>query len=561
MFSTPSNEFLFNFNEGPQVSGLPSSPGPSFHPEMTASMLRPVELPLPPWREHPTSAPVPFSQLREEQVPFNQQPPEETGLRWLRVLGVPQVFERYTRADRPAGTQAGSSGPPPVQQIRVSLSVSLCLYDGSDTIQKRSDDYLELEVGQLSCTYKIYGDDSLTLRWALDCAVQTLVIYDCFRVSSFNALLCRDPSVPRKPRPDVQLSLQCHSRPDLPHFLEHTLSLRTAALSCNIDQAVLDFLGQFFSFQAPLSPEMAAESAAGGPVVYFRHAYINPIRISLHYKPRQSQYSLNPRAMMSLMEIADLRFSIPKLSLRGVDGWAHLWAAQQKNASEALFGANNSLMTAFSQLAYAKKLKPLVNLSKGVADLVRKPLQGGDKEGVMFGMVQGAHSFATSVAKEGLNLSTKVASGAKNALQTVDSSLSPAVQSHAADKATDKPAAPSAAAGTVGGGGVGGGIGGAAGARPTRRPRNINEGLHQSIQSLQTEYHRTKDLAAIPGQVYETQGLVGAVGSAAVAAPLSLIRPLIGLTRGATRILIGLKSSTFPDSVTINQTKYKHPQQ
>ncbi|MDP2437338.1 MAG: hypothetical protein Q8P67_16465 [archaeon] len=465
-----------------------------------------------------STAALPFSGISPDALPLQRVVVDEELISFRIIRQPVAIVEEYAPELPPVGYLGTGVVASPAIRGRFPLRVRL--FRGADVIDRRTEDFVELELNAFHFEVNRFSEDgprATAPDWTLRMTVGQLVVHDGFQGSDLTSVLRRDRSAAVSSGiPDLVLTLECFQAPQAASA-EYAVTVKLAPIKCQLDQSVFEFLADVMSFSD-------TSSQATDGALYFRYVHVFPVSLNLHFKPSSISLPSTSKPSLPMVEVTDLSILIPKLRLRGVDGFWGLSQLLKAHVTKAVVGEHPSFVAGLaSQLSHWRAIKPFVNIGGGIADLVRLPIyEYHRKEGnLLWGFKRGVESFASVVTQETLGIGAKLSSGAKNALQFADSSLSqPSEQS-----------APS----------VG---------KPRSRPKGVTDGLQQGFESLRREYSRTSMLIAVPRQVYDDQGLLSAAGSTARVIPLAVIRPLIGVTEGLTRTLLGVQSGYNPNLVT-----------
>lgn len=196
-----------------------------------------------------------------------------------------------------------------------------------------------------------------------------------------------------------------------------------------------------------------------------------------------------------------------------------------------------------SVVAGIAPIRSLLNLSSGVGDLIQNPIQQWQKDGRILpgspprarflvralpltrllllyrtsGLEKGVSSALQKWIKEGLNVGTNLTAGAQYVLEAADYYL----------------------------GGSGGSVTSAS--IYAHAPASAEEGVREAYSSISREVeaavHR---VVAVPLDEYQKRGTAGYLSALATGVPLAILRPIIGVTEGVTKTLIGVQKWVDP---------------
>ena len=90
------------------------------------------------------------------------------------------------------------------------------------------------------------------------------------------------------------------------------------------------------------------------------------------------------------------------------------------------------------------------------------------------------------------------------------------------------------------------------------QPGSTSEGLQQAYESFRREMHTTRRVVVVPLSDLEN-GKFKAVGSLVRALPVAVLRPMIGITEGLSKTVLGLRNELQPNMKQDADAKYKAP--
>jgi autophagy-related protein 2 len=135
------------------------------------------------------------------------------------------------------------------------------------------------------------------------------------------------------------------------------------------------------------------------------------------------------------------------------------------------------------------------------------------------------------VATEALSLGSRVATGTQLILEGADALLLPSETPTSSGDASSKYA---------------------------HQPESTSAGLQQAYASLSRELRLARHtIVAIPLEQYEQHGATGGALSLIRAVPVAILKPIIGLTEGVSRTLLGARNSLAPERKAASDAKYK----
>jgi hypothetical protein len=367
--------------------------------------------------------------------------------------------------------------------------------------------------------------------------VRDIEVEDRIPTSDIRTFMCYDKDFPRETNSSM-FNIEMESvLPDLsrPEREEWRLSVRVLPLRFYIDQEALEFLTRFFS---------GMESSHNLPEtepIYFQNAEIKSIRLKIDYQPRQLDYqALHTDKTAFLAKATPLRAATLHLKKVKVNarGWGELFG---KRLVEA-YVPHLRKTQIYNLAAGIGPVRWLLNVGSGVSDLIYTPVQQWQKDGrILTGLQRGTSSAVYKLVTETLNATTNMTAGVQYVLESADSLL----------RGTSGGAGTSAAANPSGGGGPA--------SIYTTLPASASEGVQQAYNSLSRELsaaaHR---VVAVPLEEYARSGTTGYLSSLVTGVPVAIIRPMIGVTEGVTKTLIGVSKWVDPSLKVEMETKFKN---
>jgi len=187
-------------------------------------------------------------------------------------------------------------------------------------------------------------------------------------------------------------------------------------------------------------------------------------------------------------------------------------------------------------------VRSLVTLGGGVRDLVAVPLKEYRKDGNVSKSIRtGASQFWRTTSHELVRLGAKVAAGTQVILEGAEELL------------LGEPGVSSASSSITIGTGQGEVI-----SLYADQPLNVTQGLQRAYASLTRNLTTaSRSLQQVPGQVRERGTVTGAASAVARAAPVVVIRPLIGASEAVRETLMGVTNAMDTQERRRVDEKYK----
>lgn len=357
-------------------------------------------------------------------------------------------------------------------------------------------------------------------------SVGEVEVQDNVPSSDVKTFMCYDRDRPRETGSSMlAVQMEC-VRPDRaakPEAEEWRLKVRSLPLRLYIDQDALEFLVQYFSAMegSPIIPE--------GEPLYFQSCEVKSVHLKVDYQPKQLDYN----ALYGDNKVAFFAKAVPlraaEIHLKPVRvkgrGWDELLG---KRLVEAYLPYISRTQLS-SVVAGIAPIRSLLNITSGVGDLIYTPMQQWQKDGrILTGLQRGASTALHKWLVEGLNVGTNLTAGAQYVLEAADYYL----------------------------GGSGGSIAGSS--MYAHAPATTEAGMRDAYSSVSRELgaaaHR---IVAVPLDQYQTHGATGYLSSLASGVPLAILRPIIGVTEGVTKTLIGVQKWVDPALEDEIATKFK----
>jgi len=314
-------------------------------------------------------------------------------------------------------------------------------------------------------------------------------------------------------------------------------------LRLHVDQDTLDFLTRFFEFKD--DTVVAATPPQDEP--FIQRIEVNAVRVKLDYKPKRVDYvglrSGHTTEFMNFVILEEADMVLKHVILHGISGMARL--------NKAL---NDTWMPDIQQtqlgdvLSGVAPVRSLVNLGSGVKDLVVVPMREYQKDGrIIRSVSKGMVSFASKTTKELVRLGAKVAVGTQTMLENTEEFLggkgsasragegyyhgsrSDSGDDYDGDEDEDRVKVISLYA---------------------DQPRNVTQGLRNAGTSFRRNLQSAREaIRAVPGEVAERGSAQGMVQAVARAAPIAVLRPMIGASEAVSRALLGATNSMDKEMV------------
>lgn len=300
---------------------------------------------------------------------------------------------------------------------------------------------------------------------------------------------------------------------------EIVLNVFVLPLRLHVDQDTVDFITRFFEFQDDRFDCLMANLQDEIP--FIQKADIRAVKVKLDYKPKKVDYaglrSGHTTEFMNFFILDEAEIVLNHVKLYGISGFPQL--SEKLNSIWMPDVRSNQLGDVLAGLA---PVRSIVRLGSGIKDLVVVPVREYQKDGrVVRSLKKGAVQFAKNTTSELIKFGAKLAAGTQTILESAVPP--PEVTPTGSDET------------------------------PTKLSLYANQPLtiSQGISSAYTSLNRNLGLAR------DAMGSVSSAKDMVKAAPVVVIRPMIGATEAVTRALLGVTNQIEPDRVKMVQEKYK----
>ncbi|QNP98859.1 YALIA101S05e08614g1_1 [Yarrowia lipolytica] len=315
-------------------------------------------------------------------------------------------------------------------------------------------------------------------------------------------------------------------------------------LRLHVDQDTLDFLTRFFNFKD-------VRTTAPPDETFIQKFDIRDVPVKLDYKPKKVDYSgLKSGKSTELMNFFILDESdmvLRRIKLRGITGFADLG---QKLNDIWMPDVRRTQLPGV--LAGVAPVRPLVNLGGGIRNLIVVPVREYKKDGrVVRSLNQGAYAFAKTTTNELVRFGAKLAVGTQNLLEGVvsteragesrdldDSDLESTTKYYTYMGYSDS--------------------NNKLISLYANQPLGVYAGLQDAYSSFGKHMNVAKTAIHNLSEDISEADTAGAAAYAVVkAAPVALIRPIIGTTEAVSKTLFGVANEMDPSGRELARDKYK----
>ncbi|KAK7203567.1 hypothetical protein BZA70DRAFT_67528 [Myxozyma melibiosi] len=434
-------------------------------------------------------------------------------------------------SSRPASRGGSRSGTPNKSKLRL----------------KRSKSHkLQVELKGVSLDFNAYSESCVVAN-SLDVRVRDFEIFDNVPTSTWRKFVTSMyPAEEREKGGSMAHLEMLNVRPDpaLP-LSDIVLKVGVLPLRLYVDQDALDFLTRFFEFKSDNTPVPATDE-----IPFLQRVEFAEVKVKLDYKPKKVDYaglrSGHTTEFMNLFVLDEAKIILRGVVLYGILGCPRLirelndiWLPDIKSTQLG------------DVLAGVAPVRSIVKLGGGMKDLVAVPIREYRKDGrVVRSLQKGALRFAKVTTNELVNLGAKIAIGTQSVLENAETMI-------------------------VGQSSSGNGAGGSS-ARQFRdesdsedetqkvvsmyadQPKNISQGFSRAYSSLNRNFGTARDiLVALPSEASEQGGAQKAAVAIARAAPVAVLRSMIGASEAVSSTLLGVSNQMDPSRRRNVEDKYK----
>ena len=404
--------------------------------------------------------------------------------------------------------------------------------------------------------------------------IMNIEVIDNLPTSTWNKFLSRlkgQKSTENNPMASFEFSLV---RP-IPYLFatEMLISAKILPLRLHVDQDALDFLTLFFQFKDP-----RFELLDDYPdVLYIQRFEINSVKLLLDYKPKKVDYvalkSGKTQEFMNFFILDESKINLKHVILYGVNGFSDL-----ENILTGIWTPDITRKQLPGVLSGLGPLKSLIGLGTGTRALVSIPTQEYKQDGRLGRSLQkGAKVFLKTTSGEMVKLAVKLTSGTQAVLENTEGLLGGQGMSgrnipiklidgdERIEAFIDESLLHSTALFNTNS------------QRSDHvdilvpednqfrvislyadQPRDFQSGIQDAYTSVGHNFNIAyATMKKAKKELDDAKGAQDALSTIAKAAPLALIRPLIGVTEAFSKTLQGLNNQLDQDQSAQLQEKYK----
>ncbi|KAB8290776.1 hypothetical protein EYC80_008413 [Monilinia laxa] len=317
---------------------------------------------------------------------------------------------------------------------------------------------------------------------------------------------------------------------------EIVLKVTILPLRLHVDQDALDFITRFFEFKE--EPDIAP--GAPGEEPFLQRVEINDVQVKLDFKPKRVDYaglrSGHTTEFMNFLILDEADMTLRHTIVYGITGFEKM--GQCLNDIWMPDIKRNQLPGILAGLA---PVRSIVNVGGGFKDLVVVPMHEYKKDGrIVRSISKGAAAFAKTTGTELVKLGAKVAIGVQTVLQGAEDFLgpqdTPLSHGNSSEEEEERKQISLYA----------------------NQPIGVFQGLKGGYAGLQRDLVMARDaIIAVPGEVMEGGSAKGVLRAVRKHAPTVILRPAIGVAKGAGQVLMGATNTLDKRNLERADAKYK----
>jgi autophagy-related protein 2 len=303
-------------------------------------------------------------------------------------------------------------------------------------------------------------------------------------------------------------------------------------LKINLDHNVYVFVRDYVSLamasSLPTSSPSPVEDAGDQKEeMFFDKVEIGGVNLLLDYKPLTIDQTTNVTDILNVIHIEKASLDLTKLRLNSVPSLSALTdaviSAWKPQALRSLPGAFGSI----------RGINYVLSIGSALSDLVLIPYseyQRGGAVSILPSLVKAGSSALSKATKEIIN----VAATTSTVIQGVAERGERLVSEETPSLGTSPPS------------------------KFANQPANISEGLRQGYESVSRELREARDaIVVVPLAEYNLHGAQGLFKHVVRAVPIAVLKPVIGASKGVSRVLLGARNQMDQTEKMLSDDKYR----
>ncbi|KAJ8098008.1 hypothetical protein POJ06DRAFT_270821 [Lipomyces tetrasporus] len=452
-----------------------------------------------------------------------------------------EIDDESETASQASSTTAYSSRP----SSRVSSRPSTPIKKPKLRLKRSKAHKIQVELKGVNVDFVSYPEDSEVAN-CIDLRVRDFEVFDNVPTSTWRKFVTYMYSAGEREAGGSMAHIEMLNVRPSPDLATSEIVLKASVLPLRlyVDQDALDFLARFLTFKSD-----TASSPVSEEIPFLQRVEFTEVKVKLDYKPKKVDYaglrSGHTTEFMNFFVLDEAKIILRGVVLYGVLGFPRLF--QMLND---IWMPDIKSTQLGDVLAGVAPVRSLVKLGSGVRDLVVVPIREYKRDGrVVRSLQKGAIRFAQVTTNELVNLGAKLAVGTQNVLENAESLLvgqSSASTTngetfrHVGDDSESEDEIPKAIS------------------MYADQPYTVVQGLQRAYSSLNRNFGTAKDiLVALPTEASDQGGAQKAAIAVARAAPVAVLRSMIGATEAVSSTLMGVNNQMDPQRRRNIEDKYK----
>ncbi|TGO60571.1 hypothetical protein BCON_0034g00060 [Botryotinia convoluta] len=373
---------------------------------------------------------------------------------------------------------------------------------------------------------------------SIDIRVHDLEVFDNIRTSTWRKFATYMQDAGEREKGSNMVHIEIMNVKPVPTLAatEMVIKVTILPLRLHVDQDALDFITRFFEFKV----ESDFEPEAPGEKPFLQRVEVNSIDVKLDFKPKRVDYSGlrsgRTTEFMNFMILDGADLTLRHCIIHGCSGFDKM--GQVLNDIWTPDVKEHQLPGILAGLA---PVRSIVNVGSGFKDLVVVPMNEYKKDGrIVRNISKGAAIFAKTTGTELVKLGAKVAIGVQTVLQGAEGLLGPQDTSLSHGNSSDDEDERKQIS------------------LYANQPVGVMQGLRGGYASLQRDLIMARDaIIAVPGEVMEDGNAKGVLKAVRKHAPTVILRPVIGVAKGAGQVLMGATNTLDKKNLERVDAKYK----
>ncbi|VVT47472.1 uncharacterized protein SAPINGB_P001728 [Magnusiomyces paraingens] len=434
------------------------------------------------------------------------------------------------------------------------------------------------------------GDKAMILNQII-LKIRDIEILDNVQTSTWNKFLTYMRSAGEREADANMVKLQMENVKPIPNIptSEIILHVQVLPLRLHVDQDTLDFITRFFEFKDDRFDNLIDPSLVELP--FIQKVDVRDIPVKLDYKPKKVDYaglrSGHTTEFMNFFILDEAEMVLRHTTLYGITGFPRM--GKELNNIWMPDIKKNQLGDVLSGLA---PVRSLVKIGSGIRDLVIVPVREYKKDGRVVRSIQkSAWQFARNTSSEIVKFGAKIAVGTQTMLENAEKAmggsgsagrLNPQFSGiNSADSveyniedSKDPDYNFQAATSNQSVRFVSTSLSNPPVLKSEQnidahrkapvislyadQPRDVKQGLQSAFNSLGRNLSIAKNaVVEIKTEAVRSGSAQGAAIAVVKAAPIAIIRPMIGATEAVSRTLLGVTNQMDPDQLRDIEEKYR----